>query len=174
MVAGGVLNALVLIPLIKFFGEGLSAALAPGTQPISEMTPGQIRGKYVLYIGAGAVAAGGIISLLRSLPTILHGMRAGLSDFRKAAAAHAAVTRTERDLSMKFVGVGVLALIAAIFVAPALQMNLLGASLIVVFGFLFVTVSSRLTGEIGSSSNPISGMTVATLLLTCLIFLVVG
>jgi len=174
MVAGGVLNALVLIPLIKFFGEGLSGPLAPGTAPISEMTPGQIRGKYVLYIGAGAVAAGGIISLVRSLPTILHGIRAGLSDFRKAAAAHTAVLRTERDLSMKLVALGIVVLIAAILASPSLHMNLLGALLIVVFGFLFVTVSSRLTGEIGSSSNPISGMTVATLLLTCLIFLIVG
>jgi len=174
MVAGGVLNALVLVPLIKFFGEGFSGVIAPGTIPIGEMTAGQIRGAYILYIGAGAVAAGGIISLGRSLPTILHGIRAGLADFRKAAAAHSTVIRTERDLSMKVVAVGIVVLIGAILAAPALHMNLLGAILIVLFGFLFVTVSSRLTGEIGSSSNPISGMTVATLLLTCLIFLIVG
>lgn len=174
MVAGGVLNALVLLPLIKFFGEGYTGVLAPGTAPIGEMSVSQIRGSYILYIGAGAVAAGGIISLVRSLPTILHGIRAGLADFRKAAAAHSAVIRTERDLSMKVVAVGIVVLMAAILAAPALHMNPLGAILIVVFGFLFVTVSSRLTGEIGSSSNPISGMTVATLLLTCLIFLIVG
>jgi len=174
MVAGGVLNALVLIPLIKFFGEHSDRALAPGLKPITDMSPGEIRGAYVLYIGAGAVAAGGIISLVRSLPTILHGIRAGLSDFRKATAAHASVLRTEQDLSMKFVAAGVVVLIAAILAAPPLHMNLLGAILIVLFGFLFVTVSSRLTGEIGSSSNPISGMTVATLLVTCLIFLIVG
>ena len=174
MMAGGALSYLLLIPLIKFFGEGMTTALPPATVPISEMSPNDIRGAYILYIGAGAVAAGGIISLARSLPTILHGISAGLSDFRKAAAAHGAVLRTERDLSMKFVAAGVVALILAILVARPLHMNLLGAILIVVFGFLFVTVSSRLTGEIGSSSNPISGMTVATLLLTCLIFLVVG
>jgi putative OPT family oligopeptide transporter len=174
MVAGGVLNALVLVPLILFFGEGFSGVLAPGTIPIGEMSVSQIRGSYILYIGAGAVAAGGIISLGRSLPTILHGIRAGLADFRRAAAAHSAVIRTERDLSMKFVAGGVVVLMGAILVVPALHMNLLGAILIVLFGFLFVTVSSRLTGEIGSSSNPISGMTVATLLLTCLIFLIVG
>jgi putative OPT family oligopeptide transporter len=174
MAAGGVLSALVLVPAIKFFGEGFTGILPPGTKPIGEMTPGQIRGAYVLYIGAGAVAAGGIISLLRSLPTILHGIRAGLADFRRAAAAHASVVRTERDLSMKFVAAGIVVLLGAILAAPALHMNLLGAVLIVLFGFLFVTVSSRLTGEIGSSSNPISGMTVATLLLTCLIFLLVG
>jgi uncharacterized oligopeptide transporter (OPT) family protein len=174
MMAGGVLSCLVLTPLIKFFGEGLNVVLPPGTKPIADMTPGQIRTAYILYIGAGAVAAGGIISLMRSLPIILHGIRSGLSDFRAAAAVHGAVIRTERDLSMKLVAGGVLALIVAILVAPSLHMNLLGAVLIVVFGFLFVTVSSRLTGEIGSSSNPISGMTVATLLLTCLVFLVVG
>jgi uncharacterized oligopeptide transporter (OPT) family protein len=174
MMAGGALSYLLLIPLIKFFGEGMTAALAPGSIPIKNMSPHQIRGAYILYIGAGAVAAGGIISLGRSLPTIWHGILAGLSDFRKAAVAHASVVRTERDLSMKFVAGGVVALVAAILLATPLHMNLLGAILIVVFGFLFVTVSSRLTGEIGSSSNPISGMTVATLLLTCLIFLVVG
>ena len=174
MMAGGVLDCLVLTPLIKFFGEGLSVVLAPGTKPIADMSPGEIRSAYILYIGAGAVAAGGIISLLRSLPIILHSVSSGLSDFKAAATAQAAVLRTERDLSMKIVAAGVLALILAILLAPSLHMNLLGAVLIVVFGFLFVTVSSRLTGEIGSSSNPISGMTVATLLLTCLCFLVVG
>jgi putative OPT family oligopeptide transporter len=174
MMAGGVLSCLVLTPLIKFFGEGLTVALPPGTKPIADMSPGDIRSAYILYIGAGAVAAGGIISLLRSLPIILHGIRSGLSDFKAAATAHASVLRTECDLSMKFVAGGIVALILAILAAPSLHMNLLGAVLIVVFGFLFVTVSSRLTGEIGSSSNPISGMTVATLLLTCLSFLIVG
>ena len=175
MAGGGVLSCLVLIPLIKFFGEGMIAVLPPGTKLISEMTPSQIRSAYVLYIGAGAVAAGGIISLLRSLPVILHSLRSGVADFSAAAAnSRANLLRTDRDLSMKFVAGGCLALIGAILAARTLEMNLLGAVLIVIFGFLFVTVSSRLTGEIGSSSNPISGMTVATLLLTCLIFLIVG
>ena len=174
MMAGGVLSCLVLTPLIKFFGEGLSGVLAPGTKRIADMSPGDIRTAYILYIGAGAVAAGGIISLMRSLPIILSSVRSGLSDFKAAAVAHTSVLRTERDLSMKFVGAGILALILAILAAPSLHMNVLGAVMIVVFGFLFVTVSSRLTGEIGSSSNPISGMTVATLLLTCMVFLIVG
>ncbi len=175
MCAGGVLAYLVLIPMIKFFGERVAGPLAPGTLPIADMGPNQIRGAYVLYIGAGAVAAGGIISVIRSLPTIWHGLRGGLADLKLGrgdrAAAAADVPRTDRDLSMKFVGIGTVALLAAITLATPLEMNLLGALLIVVFGFIFVTVSSRLTGEIGSSSNPISGMTVATLLLTCLIFL---
>jgi uncharacterized oligopeptide transporter (OPT) family protein len=174
MMAGGVLSYLLLIPMIKFFGEGLTNALPPGGKPISAMSPSDIRSAYILYIGAGAVAAGGIISLLRSMPIILHGIRSGLSDFSAAASAHAGVLRTERDLSMKFVAGGIVALVIAIFAAPSLHMNFLGALLIVLFGFIFVAVSSRLTGEIGSSSNPISGMTIATLLLTCLIFLIVG
>ncbi len=141
------------------------------------MGPGQIRSAYVLYIGAGAVAAGGIISLARSLPTIWHGLRAGLADFqrgRRERKEQEDVPRTDRDLSMKFVLYGSVGLVVAIVLATPLRMNIAGAILIVLFGFLFVTVSSRLTGEIGSSSNPISGMTVATLLLTCLIFLILG
>jgi putative OPT family oligopeptide transporter len=174
MCAGGVLAYLVLIPAIKFFGENLAGPLAPGTIPIAEMGPHQIRGAYILYIGAGAVAAGGIISLARSLPTIWSGIRAGLRDFRGGGASGESVPRTERDLSMKVVLVGVVGLVIAITLAPPLHMNVGGAALIIVFGFLFVTVSSRLCGEIGSSSNPISGMTVATLLLTCGIFLLLG
>ena len=176
MCAGGVLAYLVLIPAIKFFGSGMTTPLAPGTVPISEMSPGQIRGAYVLYIGAGAVAAGGIISLFRSLPTIWHGLKGGLADLRGGQTASANAPRTDQDMSMKVVIGGIIVLIALIMLFPQLNLrfNLIGAILIVAFGFLFVTVSSRLTGEIGSSSNPISGMTVATLLLTCLIFLVIG
>jgi putative OPT family oligopeptide transporter len=176
MCAGGVLAYLVLIPAIKFFGEHTVGAIAPGAIPIGEMTPNEIRGAYILYIGAGAVAAGGIISLFRSLPTIWHGLKGGLADLRGGHAASSRAPRTDQDLSMKIVIGGCLAIIAVIMSVPQLnlQWNILGALLIVAFGFLFVTVSSRLTGEIGSSSNPISGMTVATLLLTCLIFLIVG
>jgi putative OPT family oligopeptide transporter len=180
MCAGGVLAYLVLIPAIKFFGEGSTAILPPGAVPISEMGPSQIRGAYILYIGAGAVAAGGIISLFRSLPTIWSGLKGGLADLRGGPAATANAPRTDQDLSMKFVIGGIIALIGMIMAFPqlGLQINIfvafMGAILIIAFGFLFVTVSSRLTGEIGSSSNPISGMTVATLLLTCLIFLIIG
>ena len=176
MAAGGVLAYLVLIPMISFFGQYLGPTIVPpGTTPISEMDPDAVRNAYVLYIGAGAVAAGGIISLFRSLPTIWHGLKGGLADLRGGQAASASAPRTDQDLSMKFVLGGIIVLIAAIMLIPQLhlQFNLLGALLIVAFGFLFVTVSSRLTGEIGSSSNPISGMTVATLLLTCFIFLII-
>jgi len=173
MAAGGVLSYLLLIPLIQYFGENLTTVLAPGTNLISAMSPHQIRGAYILYIGAGAVATGGIISLLRSFPTIWQGLKGGVSDFHVAKQGNQ-LPRTERDLSIKFVLIGCLALLATISLATPLHMNLLGALLIVIFGFIFVTVSSRLTGEIGSSSNPISGMTIATLLFTCLIFLLVG
>jgi putative OPT family oligopeptide transporter len=180
MCAGGVLAYLVLIPAIYLFGEKLTTIFPPGEKLISQMSPNDIRGAYVLYIGAGAVAAGGIISLFRSLPTIWHGLKGGIRDLRGGQAANNAAPRTDRDLSMKFVLIGIVALMAAIVLFPqlGLQVNpfvsILGAVMIIAFGFLFVTVSSRLTGEIGSSSNPISGMTVATLLLTCLIFLAVG
>ncbi len=186
MCGGGVLSYLVLIPMIKFFGEHLQGPLPPGRIPIADMDPDGVREAYVLYIGSGAVAAGGIISLFRSLPTIWHGLKEGLRDvgFLKLGSSAggegaAAVPRTERDLSMRFVGIGIIVLIAAIMAVPMLLdagivTKFVGAVLIIVFGFLFVTVSSRLTGEIGSSSNPISGMTIATLLLTCLIFLLVG
>lgn len=173
MCAGGVLAYLVLIPMIKFFGESLSGPLAPGSMPIAAMSPNQIRGAYILYIGAGAVAAGGIISLFRSLPMIWRGLHAGLRDIGSSSTG-ATVLRTDHDLPMKTVFIGGAVMLAAIVLVPSLHMNLLGALLIMVFGFLFVTVSSRLTGEVGSSSNPISGMTVATLLLTCLIFLWAG
>jgi putative OPT family oligopeptide transporter len=192
MFAGGALSYLVLIPMIKYFGEGLTAPLAPATKLISEMGiegKSSIQSDYILYIGAGAVAAGGIISLVRSLPLIWAGIKGGFGDLfgRNGVDAsglngeeHAA--RTDRDLSMKWVVVGIIGLMAAIVLFPQLGLSIftspivavVGAALIVIFGFLFVTVSSRLTGEIGSSSNPISGMTVATLLLTCLVFLLLG
>jgi putative OPT family oligopeptide transporter len=181
MCGGGVLSYLVLIPMIKFFGEHITGVLAPGKHPIADMAPDEVRSAYILYIGSGAVAAGGIISLIRSMPTIWHGLKEGLRDvgFFKTEAAEGPELRTDKDLSMKFVGIGIIILMAVVVAAPSLLdagigAKVMGAILIVLFGFLFVTVSSRLTGEIGSSSNPISGMTIATLLLTCLIFLIVG
>ena len=178
MCAGGALSYLLLIPLIKFFGDAIPGPLAPGTVPISAMGPNEVRGAYVLYIGAGAVAAAGIISLVEAMPAIWRGLKGSFGGGHAAAARGGAaggkVPRTAQDLPMKFVAIGIVGLMAAITLAPSLHMNLLGALLIVVFGFLFVTVSSRLTGEIGSTSNPTSGMTIATLLFTCLIFLLVG
>jgi putative OPT family oligopeptide transporter len=172
MCAGGALAYLVLMPLIHYFGSGLGQALAPATKPIGQMSAGELRGAYILYIGAGAVAMGGLISLLRALPLIARSLREALGRF-EAATANASL-RTEQEIALKWVFAGWAVLLAAITFAPPLQVNLLGALLIAGFGFLFCTVSARLTGEIGSSSNPISGMTIATLLVTCLIFRVLG
>jgi putative OPT family oligopeptide transporter len=183
MCAGGVLAYLVLIPMISYFGDALAAPLAPQTTTlIRDMSPGAIRDAYVLYIGAGAVAAGGIISVFRSLPTIWHGMKEGLKDFSSTKTTNAeAAPRTDRDIPMRIVLIGIIALVVVIAFASPLYVGgtnfitrIIAAILIIIFGFLFVTVSSRLTGEIGSSSNPISGMTVATLLLTCLTFVILG
>ena len=185
MLGGGVLSYLILIPLIKYFGEALTNPLAPAVgKNIAAMSPGNIRGEYILYIGAGAVTAAGIISLARSMPTIWHGLKSGLADLRGGGndADGMKLPRTDQDLSMKYVIIGVIVLLAAILLSPQLGLSIFehpvvsifGAVLIIILGFLFVTVSSRLTGEVGSSSNPISGMTVATLLFTCLVFLALG
>lgn len=184
MLGGGVLSYLVLIPLIKFFGETAEKPIAPAlSKTIGEMSAGEIRGEYILYIGAGAVAAAGIISLCRSLPTIWSGLKSGLADLRGGSHTEGAgLPRTDQDISMKWVIVGIVALILGVLLLPQLglsiftdwKVSIVGVVLILVLGFLFVTVSSRLTGEIGSSSNPISGMTVATLLITCLVFLAFG
>jgi putative OPT family oligopeptide transporter len=144
MCGGGVLSYLVLIPMIKFFGEHITGVVAPGKMPIADMAPDQVRGAYILYIGSGAVAAGGIISLFRSLPTIWHGLREGLRDvglFKAEAAPEGPVARTDKDLSMKFVGIGIILLMGAVVAAPTLLdaglgAKILGAVLIVVFGFL--------------------------------------
>jgi putative OPT family oligopeptide transporter len=179
-VAGGLLAALVLTPSISFFGQTSANPIAPGAKLIGSMSPDEIRESYTLYIGAGAVAAGGIISVFQALPMILGSVLASVRDIRKNKSGRAPVRseRTDRDLPMFVVGIGALVLVAAIastnLIPTELPGRIVGALMILGFGFLFVTVSSRLTGEIGSSSNPISGMTVATLLLTCLVFVLAG
>ena len=174
MMGGGVLSSFVLIPMIALFGGQLTEPLFPAKMLIKDMAIHDIWRNYVLYIGAGAVAAGGIISLFQSLPTIVSGAKSGLASVFGSKDATKIQDRTEDDLPFSVVIVGTLLMVLGLWFAPALHINLFSALLIIVFGFLFVTVSSRLTGEIGSSSNPISGMTVATLLLTCLVFLAVG
>lgn len=181
MVAGGMLAGLVLTPAIAFFGGAAETPIFPGTKLISAMSPKDIRDTYILYIGAGAVATGGVISLIQALPLIVSSIGSGMRDLRKSrngGNGNGATVRTERDLPLLLVGLGSLGLVAAIAATDLMPTDLAGrlagAAMVVLFGFLFVTVSSRLTGEIGSSSNPISGMTVATLLLTCLIFVLMG
>src|SRR5258706_2968229 len=142
---------------------------------IREMAAGQMWSAYIRYIGAGAVLAAGLITLGRTLPTIVESAREGIKDFG-AAAGTATTLRTERDLPTVFVLGGSLLLAIFLAVAPKMPMqgNFLAAILVVIFGFLFVTVSSRITGLIGTSSNPISGMTIATLIVTCLLFVFLG
>lgn len=170
--AGGLLAWFVMIPTIKMFGSGLTTMILPNdTQLIRDMDAATIRNQYIYYIGAGAVTAAGLISLFRALPTIWGALKNGLGDFRGAKAA---ARRTQRDLPMGIVAVGSLLLVIAMMVLPQIGINLLGAVLALFFAFLFATVSSRIAGAIGASANPISGMTVATVLLTSLVFLAVG
>jgi putative OPT family oligopeptide transporter len=187
MFAGGVLSWLVLLPLLSILGAYIPVPFPPihpnfANNPatgapfkILEMSPGQLWSAYIRYIGAGAVLAAGLITLGRTLPTIVASAREGIKDFGAAAGA-ATTLRTERDLPTAFVLGGSLLLAIFLAVAPKMPMqgNFLAAILVIIFGFLFVTVSSRITGLIGTSSNPISGMTIATLILTCLMFVALG
>jgi OPT family oligopeptide transporter len=203
MVAGGVLAYLIIGPIISTFGENQSTYITPAKPDwkvdeakaavvgpslaaadhgrIENMSESEVRKNYILYIGAGAVAAGGIISMLKALPLIFGSLFGGVRDLfggkKNGNGSGGPAPRTERDLPIWVVVFGSLGMVAAMVAAgPVLGLGynlggVAGAVMILLFGFLFVTVSSRLTGEIGSSSNPISGMTVATLLLTCLILL---
>lgn len=182
--AGGIFAWLVIMPAIKFFGSQLPGPLYPGTVPISQMSPDDLWRTYIRPMGAGGVAAAGLITLLRTVPTIIAALRAGAKDFGKGAAAAAGQQRTDKDLSMKvaMAGAGLVLIMMILMLTfkpvpgayTSFGANILAAIFVVVFGFLFVTVSSRITGLIGTSSNPISGMAIATLMATCAIFLVVG
>ncbi len=175
LVAGGVLASLVLVPLITLFGNALETVIRPGIgdKLISQMSANEVRLGYARYIGAGAVAAAGLITLLRTLPTIVSAFKESFGALKDMRAGRAPA-RTERDIPITYVIIGSLALVLIVAVLPQLPGTfpgtLLMGALVVIFGFFFVTVSSRIVGIIGSSSNPISGMTIATLMATCLIF----
>jgi putative OPT family oligopeptide transporter len=182
--AGGVFSWLVLMPLIYFFGSHLPGPVYPGTIPIKDMTPSQLWASYIRPMGAGAVAAAGLITLLKTMPTIIGALKSGMKNLRPTSGAKTATLRTEDDLPMSVVVGGSIVLVALMFffltfkpvpgATVGVLANLAASLLIVVFGFLFVTVSSRIVGLIGSSANPISGMTIATLMATSAIFLVKG
>ena len=172
--AGGFLAYMVLIPAIKLFGSGLTEPIFAEPKLIGDMSPGEVRAYFVFYIGAGAVAAAGIIALARSLPTIVAAFRSGFEDLKTGVSTAATRLRTDTDLPIWMTPVGAVVLALTLTVLPELAVNLLGAVLIVVFGFFFVVVSSRITGEIGVSANPISGMTIAALIGTAAIFLLIG
>jgi putative OPT family oligopeptide transporter len=179
--AGGVLSWLVTIPMIKFFGQGLAEPIFPGTVPIREMDAFALWGAYIRPIGAGAVSMAGLFTLSRTLPTIVRALRTSLAQLRKGkAAAPVAAVRTERELPGTIIFGGSLVMIAIVWallafrINPGVSGNLIASILVVVFGFLFVTVSARIVGLIGASANPISGMTIATLMLTALLFVAAG
>jgi putative OPT family oligopeptide transporter len=179
MFAGGVLSWLVLLPLLSYLGNFMTVPLPPVPASglrIDQMSAAQLWSAYIRYTGAGAVLAAGLITLARTIPTIVASFRESVKDFSAAGGGAAARLRTERDMPLSVVLVGSLLLAAFLVIMPGAptQGNVLAAVLVVLFGFFFVTVSSRITGLIGSSSNPISGMTIATLILTCTIFVAVG
>jgi putative OPT family oligopeptide transporter len=172
--AGGSLAYLVLIPAIKLFGSGLTRPIFAETKLIKDMSPGEVRAEFVFYIGAGAVASAGIIALLRALPTIVSAFRSGFQDLKGSVGEAASRIRTDIDLPVWVTIAGSLGLALLLTILPQVGVNLLGAILIIIFGFFFVVVSSRITGEIGVSANPISGMTIAALIGTTTIFLLIG
>lgn len=164
MFSGALVGWFVLIPMISLFGA--DAVLYPATDPVSTLGYWGIWDSYIRYIGAGAVAFGGILSLIKSLPLIIDTFSKALKDY--SIKGDNSTLRTDQDMSIKVVILGALAVIIAIWLMPIVPVNLLGAVLIAVFGFFFATVSSRLVGLVGSSNNPVSGMAIATLLISTL------
>jgi putative OPT family oligopeptide transporter len=182
--SGGVFAWLVVMPAIKFFGSQVGVPVYPGTKLIADMSPDDLWRTYIRPMGAGAVAAAGLITLLKTIPTIVAALRAGAKDIGGGSAAAVGRKRTDDDLEMKWAlaGAGLVLLlmwgmltfkpVPGAYTSP--MANVLAAVFVVIFGFLFVTVSSRITGLIGTSSNPISGMAIATLMATCALFLIMG
>lgn len=174
MFAGGLISWMVLIPMIVIFGGDLT--MYPGTETIGEIFAANgasgIWGTYVRYIGAGALAAGGIISLVKSLPLIVRTFRDALKGF--SVGADASAVRTEQDINIKIVLIAILILTLLVWLVPAIPVSLVGAAIVVIFGFFFATVSSRMVGLVGSSNNPVSGMAIATLLIATLILKLTG
>jgi putative OPT family oligopeptide transporter len=178
MFAGGVLSWLVLLPLLSIMGNYMTVPFPPVPASglrIDQMSAQQLWSAYIRYTGAGAVLAAGLITLARTIPTIIASFRESMRDLGVAAGPGGRL-RTDRDMPLTIVLVGSLLLALFLAVTPGMPMqwNFVAAILIVVFGFFFVTVSSRITGLIGNSSNPISGMTIATLIMTCSIFVAAG
>lgn len=184
--AGGIVSWLVMMPAIKFYGQlAGNTPIYPSTIPIPQMTPDDIWRSYVRPMGAGAVAAAGLITLLRTMPTIISALRAGFKDVRAEGAGRTASSnRIERDMPMGWVILGSIVIVAMMWVLLTFHPmqgaqtrwyhNLLAGIFVVIFGFLFVTVAGRISGLLGNSSNPVSGMSIATLMATCAIFFVAG
>ena len=170
MFAGGTLSWFVLMPLIALFGG--DAVIFPGTDPISTLTPSELWSNYIKYIGAGAVAAGGMISLIKTFPLIIRTFRQAMASMKKKHDAN--TLRTEQDLPMPLLLGVILAIVIAIWLIPTFPVSPIGALIVVVFGFFFASVSSRMVGLIGSSNNPVSGMAIATLIIATLVLKATG
>ncbi|MFR2128872.1 MAG: OPT family oligopeptide transporter [Eubacterium ventriosum] len=172
--AGGVLSYLVLIPAIAYFGgESASKVVDDAGKAIAfnQLSASQIWSNYTRYIGAGAVAAGGLISLIKTFPTMIRTFKHAIKGFGKKGDSQ---LRTEQDISMKLVLGGSLVIAVLIWLLPEIPVSFLGALIVVVFGFFFATVSSRMVGIVGSSNNPVSGMAIATLIVTTFILKATG
>lgn len=172
MLSGATLGWLVIMPLMKLFGG--DNIIGSADKAISLMSVKEIWGTYLRYIGAGAVATGGIISLIKSLPLIIRTFRDAMKDYKSQGLGTNSVLRTEKDLSMKFIGISILTIAVVMAVLPIIPVGPVGSIIIVIFGFFFATVSSRLVGLIGSSNNPVSGMTIAALLITSILIKAMG
>jgi putative OPT family oligopeptide transporter len=173
MLAGSVLSWLVLMPLIAYFGGGLTTPVYPGTVPISAMGTGDLWSKYIRYIGAGAVATGGLFSLCKSMPTIIGSFRASMSGLTRSGSLGNCL-RTQKDMPMSAIFIGAAVIFAICAFTPSLHMGIIGGIMVIIFGFFFTTVSSRIVGLIGSSSNPVSGMTIGTLIVVSVLLKAMG
>lgn len=175
MLSGAVLGYLGIAPLLSFIGDQIPGVIiSPGTLPLNELNPAQLRDFYIKYLGVGAVVVGGFVSLAKSMPIIVHSFALGIKSIFRGTKTAEDVPRTQKDLPMSLVMIGSLLIIVAIWALPGTELHFAGAALAVVFGFFFVVVAARIVGIVGSSSSPVSGMTIATLLVTCLILLALG
>ena len=170
MFAGGTLSWFVLMPLIALFGG--DAVIFPGTKPISSLAPGDLWGSYIKYIGAGAVAAGGMISLIKTFPLIIRTFKQAMASMSRKHSNSS--LRTERDLPMPLLLGTIVVIAILIWLVPTFPVNPSGALIVVIFGFFFASVSSRMVGLIGSSNNPVSGMAIATLIIATLVLKATG
>ena len=174
MFAGGILSYLVLIPAISYFGCDTASAIvdeAGNAIPFNQLDPGSIWSQYIRYIGAGAVAAGGIISLIKTLPTMVKTFKQAVGGIGKNVSGG---VRTQQDISMRVVLVGIILIAVAMVLIPSIPVSPAGAVIIIIAGFFFATVSSRMVGLVGSSNNPVSGMAIATLIITTAVFKATG
>ncbi len=171
--AGGAVGWWILIPLIHFFGTG-DVAIFPGTMPIAQMSADDIWSDYIRYIGVGTVAIGGLLSLVRIAPLIGKTLRVGFDELFQGFKLKVHPTRTDRDISLRWLILGSIAVLLTLWLFPGMPMNFLTILLLIILGFFFVAVTSLTVGIIGSTSNPSSGMVITTLLITCLIFVLLG